>query len=80
MRRDKTLIRTILERLAQQDSPWMERDRVLDGLGEQVDALNYHVSLCEQAGYVVVRRRTGEAQQLQLTWEGHEVLEQQGLI
>ena len=32
--------------------------------------LQYHIDLCEQAGFV--RLRTGVNPQIQLTWSGHE--------
>ena len=40
-----------------------------------MEVFTYHLSLCEQAGFIKVKRATGKPQELQLTWTGHEALE-----
>ena len=72
MKRDLELIREILEWLEEQDSPWAKRPEVPEDRRADVHA--YHLSLCEQAKFIKIRRKRGKPQKVQLTWKGHEVL------
>ena len=74
MKRDRQLIRAILEYLAAQPGAWAQRPEPLAGC-ESVEIFTYHLSLCEQAGFVAVRRASGKSQKFQLTWTGHEALD-----
>ena len=75
MQRDRNLIRAILEHLAAHPEPWAERPAPNEVNCQSVAVFSYHISLCEQAGFLAVRRRRGQPQQVQLTWDGHETLE-----
>ena len=76
MRRDRVLIRAILEFLRGADSPWVGRRELRAVEAPRPDILDYHLSLCEQAGFVVVAREPGRDQRFQLTWTGHEERDQ----
>ena len=44
------------------------------GVTNDPAVFSYHLSLCEQAEFVVVRREAGVEQLVQLTWAGHKEL------
>ena len=77
MKRRQELIRKILEWFEKVDSPWSDLpDTLADPCdGQLLDAavIQYHIDLCEQAGFI--RVKPGEKPQIQLTWAGHEELD-----
>ena len=71
MHRDMTLTRAILVCLRDHDSSWLARPQLVVPVPtDNPDILDYHLNLCEQAGFIVVRRGTGQPPQMQLTWKG----------
>lgn len=80
MQRHMALIRMILEYAEQKQDTTFTAPPVFDGFNCQ--QLYYHVGLCGEAGYLTVRKVSGAGEAYarfnvgQLTWEGHEAIEQ----
>ena len=81
MRRDMKLIRWILQFLADRDDPWIDWSEIAPAGRDKMKAdekiLDYHVSLCVQAGFLEIGRGDDASSLLptyQLTWGGHEKL------
>lgn len=75
MRRNRVLMRRLLAYLTESERPWAPRPETPEGVEE--DVLDYHLSLAEQAGWVIVRRKPGQAPQFQVTWQGHDFIEEE---
>ena len=73
MRRNMELIEAILGIFEGQDKSWAGRPHPPEGIRQ--DIFDYHLALCEQAGFIAVQRKSGEGQKFQLTWHAHEALE-----
>ncbi len=77
MQRRQEVILKILAWFEKVESPWSDLpDALADPrTGKSLDAaiIQYHVDLCEQAGFI--RVKPGSRPQVQLTWAGHEELE-----
>ena len=73
MRRNLDLIKAILLWLEQQPDPWCEPPSVIEGFKH--DRVDYHLNLCEEAGFIRRNRPGARPQRVQLTWKGHEELE-----
>ena len=75
-----SLIREILRWLADQPSTWVDQRSLLDALDGDDDSdarravVQYHVDLCCQAGFEL--KSAGQTPSYQLTWIGHDKLEQ----
>ncbi len=79
MKRDKRLIRKILEYVSDCPDPGARLDE--SGFGDDYSAKTvlYHISLCEQAGFLASHTVGVNNQSwttLTLTWEGHNAIEQ----
>jgi len=77
MKRRQEVILKILKWFQNTDSPWTDvPDTLADPCnGQLLDAavIQYHIDLCEQAGFI--RVKPGETPQVQLTWAGHEEID-----
>ena len=77
MRRKLSLILAILEFAEEKIVPGRQKAPFLPIIeGYEADDIDYHVELCGQAGYVeVVQAPTGRCEIRELTWAGHEALD-----
>ena len=77
MKRRQEVILKILAWFEKIESPWSDLpDTLADPCdGQLLDAavIQYHIDLCEQAGFI--RVKLGQKPQAQLTWAGHEELD-----
>ena len=72
MKRQRELIRAILQWLSDQPESWAAQPKTLDIYTEPA-VVEYHFTLCEQAGFI---RRGNPSHDVQLTWKGHEKLQE----
>ena len=74
MQRHMKLILKLLEHATEQSNGEIHVPE-LDGYS--VEQVQYHVELCSQAGYMKVRKLTGQRRRYRIvsvTWQGHEAL------
>ena len=80
MQRCMSLIKAILKFAEQKDSDEYDLPPELPGFS--MKQVHYHIELCEQAGYLQVKKVTGLDAPYprytigNLTWQGHELLAQ----
>lgn len=74
MKRDMDLIRKILLELEKKESITSWTTITIDGYRD--DQVNYHIGLLDEAGFIEAERYLdGQYMVRNLTWEGHEFLE-----
>lgn len=74
MERDMKLIKRILKYVecnAKNDGRVLDVPEIPDYGTEQVE---YHIDLCDQAGFLKVQRTADISYPVALTWQGHEML------
>jgi len=81
MKRDMDLIRSILLKVEESKRPWCEG--IMEVAGYELGAVTYHLRLLIQAGYITALELPDSnteygylLQDAQMTWLGHEFLEQ----
>jgi len=77
------LIYAILAALAERPETSVLSTEIVDAVLDhndryKLDVVHYHVDLCMEAGYIRKIGNTDVPHRLQLTWNGHEALDDQG--
>lgn len=75
MKRDMELVKALLEHLGATGAPSLARPIEITGFDD--DSVDYHTSLCADAGYIEIESpfRDTPPVMLRLTWQGHDFLE-----
>ena len=74
MRRNLELIQAILCWIEDQPDPWCEPPTLISGF--EPARIAYHLDLCAEAGFIRQSPKTVKPSHVQLTWDGHEKLNQ----